>query len=288
MYYDSINHQLMLCQSIGGIWGFQFINGLWALNGTNLYPNGNNWNVGIGTTNPLAKLHVMSNTAGVERTMYLQATDPIGAVGNNSPGINFLTSTGGAVVGGDLAGSPGGLGLAGWNGAWANGTTAGDFVITARDGANLVLGSGPAGPLTETARVFISSNGNVGVGTNNPQARLHVEGGNLLGAARDTAGNAQRICSGRTPVGATAWVVYPDGTATSIYVDVDTRACGFTAIPVYIANLSCDSSCWQSTGSYPYARTARGFRIYIKSPWVITPAEANTYRWHIEWAAFGN
>ncbi|NEN97632.1 MAG: hypothetical protein F6K50_19510, partial [Moorea sp. SIO3I7] len=56
-------------------------------------------------------------------------------------------------------------------------------------------------------RFFIKAGGNVGIGTTNPEAELHVIG-KLLGAAQDTSGTALRICCGKTPEGSTNWQPY--------------------------------------------------------------------------------
>jgi hypothetical protein len=106
-------------------------------------------------------------------------------------------------------------------------------------------------------------------------------------AVRTTTGTAQRICTGTTPVGTTAWQVY---SASGIYVDVNTSACGFTATPTYIVNMHGDSGNWSTTGgSSAYSRTATSFRIYVRysNDSALTPASANSVGWHIEWMAIG-
>jgi hypothetical protein len=96
-------------------------------------------------------------------------------------------------------------------------------------------------------------------------------------------GGAQRIASGRTTPGATAWQVY---SPTGIYVDVNTTAGKFSAPPVYIPSIGGTSSHWATTGATSvYSATATGFRVYVKwsdnSP--LTPAQANGNQWHINW-----
>jgi hypothetical protein len=92
-----------------------------------------------------------------------------------------------------------------------------------------------------------------------------------------------RIACGNTPPGATAWVVY---TANGIYVDVNTSSGKFTSTPVYTTSIGGTSSHWATTGATSvYLPTATGFRIYVKwsdsSP--LTPAQANSWQWHIKW-----
>jgi hypothetical protein len=99
----------------------------------------------------------------------------------------------------------------------------------------------------------------------------------------------QRIASGQTPQGSTAWQVYsPSG----IYVDVNTTAGKFSSAPAYVTSIGGRTSHWATTGAtsvYPtppgnYA-TATSFRVYVRwadgSP--LTPATANSYGWHINW-----
>lgn len=123
--------------------------------------------------------------------------------------------------------------------------------------------------------------GNVGIG-----AALHVAG-ELLGAARDEAGNALKVYCGKTLPGKTAWAQYsPDG----IRVDVDISGCGFKSPPTCIVNMHGLSSHWTTTGgSEPYSITNLGFSIYVRysGGGALTPAEANKFQWHIQWIAIG-
>lgn len=96
-----------------------------------------------------------------------------------------------------------------------------------------------------------------------------------------------KIASGKTKPGATNWQA--DGNA--IHVDVDTSAAGFSRTPIYVTSIGGDGSHYGTTGaSAVYNATEKGFRVYIR--WdgdyrttAITPAEANGYKWHINWIA---
>jgi hypothetical protein len=92
-----------------------------------------------------------------------------------------------------------------------------------------------------------------------------------------------RIASGSTPTGTTAWQVY---TTTGIFVDVNTTSGKFTNVPVYVTSIGGNSSHWSTTGATSiYSATATGFRVYVR--WVdsspLTPAQANSLGWHINW-----
>jgi hypothetical protein len=96
-----------------------------------------------------------------------------------------------------------------------------------------------------------------------------------------------KIGSGRTTRGSTAWQPY-NGTA-GVYVDVNTAAAGFSATPLYFTSLGGGSSHWATTGATSiYLATATGFRVYVK--WsdssALTPAQANSYQWHINWVGY--
>ncbi len=91
------------------------------------------------------------------------------------------------------------------------------------------------------------------------------------------------IASGNTPPGATNWQVY---TANGIYLDVDTSSGRFRTTPAYITSIGGNSSHWNTIGATSiYQATATGFRVYVQ--WVdhspLTPAQANSLGWYINW-----
>ena len=88
--------------------------------------------------------------------------------------------------------------------------------------------------------------------------------------------------SGQTTPGATNWKAY--GTS-SIYLDVDTSAAGFTATPRYFTSLGGSDSHWTAQGiNAIYSATSKGFRIYLYATGTtLTPAYANSLGWYVQW-----
>jgi hypothetical protein len=98
----------------------------------------------------------------------------------------------------------------------------------------------------------------------------------------------QRIASGSTVPGQ-GWVAYAGN--AGLYIDVDTSSARFTGNPVYTSSVGGIGGQWGLTGtSAIYSPTATGFRIYIR--WSdgrpITPAEAQTYNWYVNWIGVDN
>jgi hypothetical protein len=90
------------------------------------------------------------------------------------------------------------------------------------------------------------------------------------------------LCTGQTASGATGWQQY---SADGIYLDVSTSGCGFASTPLYLTSIGGASGHWQSLGATSiYLPSPTGFRVYVNYPG-ITPALANQYGWHLNWAA---
>jgi hypothetical protein len=67
---------------------------------------------------------------------------------------------------------------------------------------------------------------------------------------------------------------------------VDTSAGKFTSAPKYFASIGGNSSHWGTTGATSiYTPSSTGFRIYLR--WsdgnTLTPAQANSFQWHVNW-----
>lgn len=135
-------------------------------------------------------------------------------------------------------------------------------------------------------RMRITAGGNVGIGTASPQAKLHVEGGAIIGASRSVSGTAQKICSGNTTPGA-GWSDY---SGSGIYITVNTSGCGFTSAPIYITSIGGSGGHWSLVGGNAiYSPSASSFLIYVKyTTGPATVTDATTYSWYVNWVAYGN
>ena len=134
-------------------------------------------NIGIGTLAPIGKLHVSSGTSGNAIVVIEADTDNDNE--NDNPKLWFRAD--------------GGLNEA----AIQKGDNTLDIIsnVVTGGGINFLTGntsiSGTTDPITNaTSRMFITSNGNVGVGLTNPYARLHVTGGSIGQSTTDFAVNS--------------------------------------------------------------------------------------------------
>lgn len=113
-----------------------------------------------------------------------------------------------------------------------------------------------------------------------------AEAAAAVGDRIQTSGRtAQRICTGESGLG---WVVYDP---FSIYIDVDTSACGFSTTPTHFTSLSGDADHYVLTGvNSIYFETSTGFRVYVYNTFGsnISPTTATTYNWKVKWMAVGN
>jgi hypothetical protein len=188
----------------------------------------------------------------------------------------------------------------GWPDDWTPLTTASLAGPAIAAGGSAIIGpfqwtptqAGPVSVLASASATLDSSNADT-VNGPIPHRRLVPHDNNL--AQRDfTAGGAVgggistgiKIHSGSTTPGSTNWQPYSGD--TGVYLDIDTSHGHFTTTPRYFASLGGSSSHWATTGATSiYNPTPNGFRVYVR--WsngsAITPAQANSLQWHINWLA---
>ena len=90
------------------------------------------------------------------------------------------------------------------------------------------------------------------------------------------------FCAGTSPTN--GWAQYDD--PNTVYIDVDLSGCGFTQAPIISSSLAGNGNHWKATGgSALYSITATGFRVYVYFPSAITPSDATSWGWNIDWIA---
>ena len=90
---------------------------------------------------------------------------------------------------------------------------------------------------------------------------------------------------GRTPMGSTNW---QSNFANTIFVDVDTTSAGFDpgTVPHYVTSLGGNLKHFEALGGNAiYEPSPTKFRIYVRFPngSSLTPADANSWNWHVVW-----
>ena len=192
----------------------------WKRNGANLYYGGSSGNVGIGTTSPVAKLHVVAGTgsptvllgratgqasikADTDSSGHLIIDSSTGHVYiNNYVNKNIYLANGGGKVGIGTTSPSNKLSLAGSGQNWstspaikmwdsynskgwyvgsANNATIGDFYIRSVETEG-------AYPVAANQQFTIKQSGNVGIGTISPENKLHVQQSGLFTGIQNTAG----------------------------------------------------------------------------------------------------
>ena len=217
--------------------------------------------VGIGTTNPISRLTVdVRNDAVVSGTQ-----GGIMIIGRDSPALTLYRP--GILLAREL-GAIAGVTEAGM---WADNSQPNDVVVRSRTG-NLILAAGSSGP-SVPPRVSIKNTGNVGIGTENPQAKLDVVGGVKIGSdissCDSTKAGTMRYSSGVMEYcDGTAWIqvgavtvsseVEQAGLGSSVLgLTSDWKVCFLTAHMPYTSSGSWDASCWIATSGSNYVLTVK-------------------------------
>lgn len=150
MYYDSSAHALMVCSCkdstclLDSNYAWISATSYWMLSETNLYPNNPAWNVGIGTTEPAAKLEISGGHLRVSGGNQAQFIESSGVHG--SAIFETLVSSQGVLNIGNTVGTPH-FSVNTNNGRVGIGTTTMmGFLSLARDGTTDKYVSFNAGP----------------------------------------------------------------------------------------------------------------------------------------------
>ncbi|MCS3529505.1 hypothetical protein [Chryseobacterium sp. JUb7] len=180
-----------------------------------------NGNVGVGTSSPQTKLHVISaNTPNSYRYNLIDAPSTNGngvilALRNTSPLATGNMSLLGFTNSGTTSGGAN----------WAIGSIRTGTSTTNGNLEDFYFGNSTGGTLVERFRIK-GDTGNMGVGTSTPQRRLHVNGGLQItnelnvGGNATTAGNAGNAGQILTSSGAGAAPVWKDAAAAQSEVNI--------------------------------------------------------------------
>jgi hypothetical protein len=177
-------------------------------------------NVGIGITNPTAKLHVAGSlsiepSAG-DATIYLSGASITSVPLAEGTGLAFFTSVSRAVVASALSPAPPpAVGL--------------DVTGTHTTGSGPASGTGPLSITTLTECLRIDQQGNVGIGTQTPMTRLDVRGqGMFQGPLAINNTNCAAVAPGEPAVDTRAAITFgAKDTPSALFVGActnDTRA----------------------------------------------------------------
>jgi hypothetical protein len=156
----------------------------------------NTGNVGIATTNPLSLLHVQGTGRITGNTSLTSTT------ASSSTTTGALTVSGGVGIAGNVY--AGGSAIRFTNSAASTSSTTGALVVTG--------GVGIGGNLN-TNGATASFNGNVGIGTTNPQAKFHVNGRAFIHTG-ETGAPANGVYGGNN---GTRLILWPGSTSTTPY-----------------------------------------------------------------------
>ncbi len=191
IYYVSSTDQLMVCNGAANI---PLVTGTnyWTLSGSNLYPASTGYNVGIGTTNPGAKLAVVGTASITGVTNIASPVDTTGILNVQTTGTDRIITLNGG----------GGTSTSTWWMVVNSNYDAFSYNLWSASGGNLFR-------LRHNGSGYFSQ-GPIGIGTTAPTTAGLVVATNVSGAAVDV--NNNRIINVGTPINAA-------DAATKSYVD---------------------------------------------------------------------
>lgn len=187
--------------------------GGWTDGGTNVYNTTTTDNVGIGTTIPSSNLMIRGSTVNG-----LKVVNSASSGSSAGAGIQAHSDDNAAVVQGDRLGfyTFGGSADTGDtinNGAAITGFADGTFSSTSAP-TEIRFETAPSGSTTRSARMYVKSDGNIGIGTANPQTTLQALGDTKIGNGTfsNTSANEDLYVEGNLEVDGT---IYGDGSGIS-------------------------------------------------------------------------
>ena len=154
--------------------------GGWTDGGTNIYNTTTTDNIGIGTTIPSSNLMIKGGTGNG-----LKIVNSASSGSSAGAGIQAHSDDNAAVIQGDRLGfyTFGGSADTGDtinNGAAISGFADGTYSASSAP-TEIRFETAPSGSTTRSARMYVKSDGTVGIGTSNPQSTLQVSGDTKVG-----------------------------------------------------------------------------------------------------------
>jgi len=111
------------------------------------------------------------------------------------------------------------------------------------------------------------------------------------GKITDTSGhNLRMVCGESSPANWEQYVEYGIPQPDELTTYIDTSSAGFTNVVAYISALKGTAGIWRTTGGDAiYEQSATGFRVYVDdyNPTEMTPAQALTWGWRVQWCGVG-
>ncbi len=212
-----------------------------AANQSRLFIKETDGSIGVGTSDPKAKLQIAGGN------LYVDGKVGIGVANPNAP-LSFTDAIGQKIT---LWGQSG-------NALYGFGIAPGSLQIhTDTLNSDVLFGYGSSAAFTETMRV--KGNGNVGIGTKTPQAKLQVTGGAIMpaaGAKKDSGIYFPENAGGGG--GDAAWICYYDRTTDGTVADTENMV-----LEIGIANDSNDHIALMPSGNVGINTTNPQLELHV-------------------------